>query len=674
MKKLRLLKPDKKRAYLNYGKGQEVNYLFISKDLDQKALMKDIAAGAVQYKECMDFTEKKNSRVVLIDCQSEEEGLMAVSYMAGIFNQKEGAWTDLEDYFEEDCIPDFCSDESEDLEISDFEDEGMFGNIDGEDESDDDQGEWEESPHRIPVITLQELIQYANFGDNIFSENDRFIGGRNRSNERLPYWLSARREPVCIVAHQESFSYGFGGFGNFGIENSLCKELKRFTGNRHVFVLLIREEKSNDILPFSTQSDENPEENSFTNSLQQIVAEVILEYTAGLVTIQCTEKEREKYYQILLENWAQVFGKKLEPRFPKAVVAQQIVAMRSSDKSALMEKVYRYILSEGHEGDILRKEDFAVLKKFRMLGTTVEKKDEQKFVQKLENTLVGMESVKRQVKSIVEVMKYNKKRAQMGLDTGGYHNVHLLIGAPGTAKTTVAQLMGNIMCEQKLLPGNRFISINGADLKGMFVGHSAPKTKRYFDEYDIILIDEAYSITSEHDMDSFSQEAIAQLIIELEKHGMDKLVMFAGYGGIHVKEKDNKMKQFLNANPGIRSRINSTIYFDSYTPEEMVEIVHCQARNQKYLLGTEADELMREYFAQRVKDPDFGNGREARSLLENITVQAASRTMLLPENKLTKKVLQELKSEDVEAALKKQREAYEMQKGQLRKNCGFLQQ
>ena len=257
---------------------------------------------------------------------------------------------------------------------------------------------------------------------------------------------------------------------------------------------------------------------------------------------------------------------------------------------------------------------------------------------------------------------------------GAYHNVHLLIGAPGTAKTTIAQMMGNIMCEQKLLSGNRFIAINGADLKGMYVGHSAPKTRHYFDDYDIILIDEAYSIASEKEMDSFSQEAIAQLIIELEKHGTDRLVLFAGYGGKNVREQDNKMKLFLNANPGIRSRINSTIFFNSYTPDEMVEIVHCQAVGQKYVLTHEADGDIRAYFAERVKSPDFGNGREARSLLENITLKAAERIMALPESKLTKKMMQELTAEDVKGALLQQQEAYEQQHGAQAKVCGFRQE
>ena len=222
------------------------------------------------------------------------------------------------------------------------------------------------------------------------------------------------------------------------------------------------------------------------------------------------------------------------------------------------------------------------------------------------------------------------------------------------------------------MPGNRFISINGAELKGMYVGHSAPKTKAYFDNYDVILIDEAYSLTCDKELDSFSQEALAQLIIELEKHGMDKLVIFAGYGGADINKKDNKMLQFLEANPGIRSRINSTIYFKSYSPAEMVDIVHCQAKNNKYLLTHETDEMIRKHFESRCKKVDFGNGREARSLLENITVEAARRVMNMDEKKQTKKALKELLPSDVENALKKISERYKMQNGNENEGFGFV--
>ena len=684
-RKLSLLKPDKKTVYLESGKGQEVNYLQISTDLNLKSLQSDVKLGAAQYKECLEFAEKKPSRVVLIDCVNEEEGLMAASYLAGVYNWKDDAYKDiLSSPFAvlDDGIPNNASEEIEETTIEDYDEMERcngYGDAFPDFDSPTDEYEtsfWEESPCKLPVIKFAELVMYSNRMENsIYSEGPVFTNGVQNANNVKPYWLTARREPVCIVADMKwGFGmYGFGGFGFGGNETNLVKELRRFSENRHVYVVLVGEKNTeNSNNTFLGMSDEDDfSEVDGMDLRQEVICEMILEHTAGTVKIGASEDAYKKYYQTLFENWAMSFGVKLEKRFPKQEIAMQIVSMRYENKSEQMEKVFRYVLSTEREGEVLTKKDFEILKRFRVLG--IEKNEEKKKADtKLDTMLVGMDNVKKQVRSIVEVMKYNKRREQMGLGKSGYHNVHLLIGAPGTAKTTTAQLLGNMMCEERLLPGNRFISINGADLKGMYVGHSAPKTKRYFDEYDIILIDEAYSLTSEKEMDSFSQEALAQLIIELEKHGMDKLVMFAGYGGKHVSDRDNKMKQFLEANPGIRSRINSTIYFDSYTAEEMVEIVHCQAKNRNYNLTHEGDNLMKAYFEERAKAADFGNGREARSFLENLTTYAAHRTMKVAPDKITKKLLQELTVSDIEETITQMREAYCMQMGQERRKCGFM--
>ena len=545
MKKLSLLKPDKNTVYLEFGKGQEVNYLHISPKLDRDSLERDVKAGAVQFQECLEYTEKRPSQMIIIDCQNEEEGLMAVSYLAGVHNWKDGVYEDVEpdeyDEYDED-IEYYASEDREDYDLEDFEGWENVLDEENEDEEDPETYDWHESPCRIPIVTMSQLIDYSNNGMSCYSEGPVFMGGQQNGNSRKPYWLTVRKEPICILVDlTQPIGFGFMGFQS-DKETRISKEMKRFVKNRHVYVVVI----GSPLAKKETTSFDDDEESWESVGLslpQQVISELILEYTAGTVKVDCEEEERKKYHTLLFENWAYELGMKLEKRFPKREITEQIVSMRNSNKSELIEKVYRYVLSQDRESNVLKKDDFSILKRFRTLGVSASEKEKQKSVQKLETTLIGMENVKRQVHSIVNVMKFNKLREEKGVGKGSYHNVHLLIGAPGTAKTTVAQLMGNIMCEQKLLPGNRFVSINGADLKGMFVGHSAPKTKRYFEEYDIILIDEAYSLTSDKEMDSFSQEAIAQLIIELEKHGTDKLVMFAGYGGKHVSDKDNKMTQ-----------------------------------------------------------------------------------------------------------------------------------
>jgi SpoVK/Ycf46/Vps4 family AAA+-type ATPase len=240
-----------------------------------------------------------------------------------------------------------------------------------------------------------------------------------------------------------------------------------------------------------------------------------------------------------------------------------------------------------------------------------------------------------------------------------------LLGPPGVAKTTVAKKLGEIMTEENLLPGNRFICINGAELKGKFVGHSAPQTKKLFEDYDVIMIDEAYSLTSSgaSGTDTFAQEAMAQLMTELEKHSRDKLVMFAGYGGEGVSRENNKMLEFINANPGLASRISYTIEFPTYTAQDMVEIVHKQAELMKFKLDRSADEELLEYFSERVKDKSFGNGREARNLIETCQCYMARRIFAEPEEKRDKKAVETLMKSDVLQALDRIKKAHKSQNG-----------
>lgn len=665
MKKLNLLKPDKRTLYLNHGKGQEVNYLHISEDLTFASLEQDVKAGAVLFKDTLEAASRKPSQFVVIKSKSEEEGLMAVSYLAGTYNSNRRI--PEEDEMEELWN---CEKETKELDIEDFEKDFS---LDFEEDCEDASEDWCESPYRIPIITLQQLRQYTNmtFSHMHMVENNYFVNGVAVNPPKEPYWLSATRESVCILVKSSDTNSRI--FGYDPVTEGLCYELKRFESNKHVYVVIVSEEdEEEDEEGEKVPVVSDPEDYIDCVMIErQAICEIVLEYTAILLEVKCNKEALIDYHVTLFENWAEEMEISLAKDFPVREMTVRVTAIRNMNKSELMEKVYKFVLSQDGVGTVLCSKDFEIIKKFRLLGLDDEPGNENKSIQKMEQSLVGLEDVKKQIYSIVNVMKYNKKRALLGFGKGGFHNVHMMIGAPGTAKTTIAKLMGNIMKEQKLLKDNKFIAINGADLKGMFVGHSAPKTKAYFDKYDIILIDEAYSMATGNDMDSFSEEAIAQLIIELEKHGMDKLVIFAGYGGKDVSTKDNKMLQFLNANPGIRSRINSTIYFESYNPKQMVDIVYRQAKNGNFKLAPEAEQLIYEYFETRYQLPDFGNGREARSLLENITMQAASRIMPLSSAKHTKKAMQELTYEDVEAAIQFAKQANEMQQGRQATKCGF---
>lgn len=180
----------------------------------------------------------------------------------------------------------------------------------------------------------------------------------------------------------------------------------------------------------------------------------------------------------------------------------------------------------------------------------------------------------------------------------------------------------------------------------------------------MIIIDEAYSIVEENGtMDSFGNEAIAQLIIELENHSTDKLIIFAGYGG-DVDEKDNRMQTFLNSNPGIKSRITSTFNFKSYSAKEMIEIFKRIAKNSNYIIQNDVDDMIENFFESRVSMRDFGNGREARVLLETAVIYAARRNMELNKEQYTKKDMQILTNTDIALAIERLKKGY----GKSKKN------
>lgn len=627
MKRLHLLKPNYVTGFLG-GVGSKYHCLEIEQGLGYDALKEDVENGARLFEDCLKNADRKLSRVVVVKGNKQEEVLMAVNYLAAIANSQDiedGGFTEYESESDEEY--DFWDDEWEDEEDC----------------------HWAEAPWRVPVVTIAEIA--AHDEDNIIfrgQNNFMFSGIPNVSNKR-PYWKDCREEMICILIHQKP------GFGFFNFEG-LTEKLSLFAENRHLFIAYI-----------------NPWEEEFADDdaydTEGLFA-YVLENTADMIVVSEKEENLKQYRRLQFDNWLEKLSINLEKSVSKNEIVDKILKMFHENKSDMMQRVLLYVQKESRKplSEPLGKEDFAVLKKYISVSGNQEKKS----AERLEKELVGMENVKRQVKGIVSVMKYCKTRQKMGLGESGFHNVHLLIGAPGTAKTTVAMMMGNMMREEGILPGNRFACVNGAELKGMYVGHSAPKTKQLFENNDIILIDEAYSLVDSGDTsDSYSREAMAQMLIEIEQHAMDKLVMFAGYGGKDLNERDNMMKQFLDANPGLKSRINSTIFFDSYSPEEMKEIVYTQASIKNLKIDKNADDVILKYFAKRYKDPNFGNGREARSLLENAMVFAAERVMALPESKHTKKAMSLLTEEDIKNAVDRMQENHAMQMGKTGK-CGLV--
>ena len=241
--------------------------------------------------------------------------------------------------------------------------------------------------------------------------------------------------------------------------------------------------------------------------------------------------------------------------------------------------------------------------------------------------IVGQQEMKETLCKLGAVFSYSQKRRLYDLNTAEIHKVFAFIGPPGTAKTTAARYFARMMSEEGVLSGHRIAYVTGTQLKAKYVGQTAAKVHDIFMDNDIIIIDEAYSLVNYNETsrtDSFSQEALAQLCIEVEDHSHDKLIIFAGYGG-DIDDKHNKMKKFLDETPGISSRITFTVNFSSYNEYEMLDIFELLARNANYRLEDGWRDILVEFFKERIKAPNFGNGREARRLLEHSMSIAAQK-------------------------------------------------
>lgn len=235
--------------------------------------------------------------------------------------------------------------------------------------------------------------------------------------------------------------------------------------------------------------------------------------------------------------------------------------------------------------------------------------------------LVGLAGVKAEVTSLINLNKMAKVRQDAGLSAPPMARHLVFAGAPGTGKTTVARLYGEILAELGVLRKGHLVEVARADMVAQIIGGTAIKTTEAFESAlgGVFFIDEAYTLSSSRGGSGpdFGREAIDTLVKLMEDHREDVVVIAAGYS--------KEMTQFLSANPGMESRFSRTIEFANYTPDELVTIVRTQCTKHDYRLDDEAGEALRRYFDEIPKDGTFGNGRTARRVFERMTDRQATR-------------------------------------------------
>lgn len=241
----------------------------------------------------------------------------------------------------------------------------------------------------------------------------------------------------------------------------------------------------------------------------------------------------------------------------------------------------------------------------------------QQISSNLQNTLqslddlIGLETVKQQVHTLIKFIQVQQEREKHNLKTTpiSYHCV--FSGSPGTGKTTVARILAQIYKDLGILKKGHLIETDRAGLVGEYVGQTAVKTNKVINSAvgGVLFIDEAYSLYSESSED-YGREAIATLLKRMEDERDNLVVVMAGY--------TEKMKQFIDLNPGLRSRFNRYIDFTDYSPSELFQIFKRYTEKGDFKLTSEAENAFRSLFinAYTNRDRTFGNARFVRNVFE----------------------------------------------------------
>ncbi|MET8680290.1 right-handed parallel beta-helix repeat-containing protein [Streptomyces sp. NPDC004647] len=239
------------------------------------------------------------------------------------------------------------------------------------------------------------------------------------------------------------------------------------------------------------------------------------------------------------------------------------------------------------------------------------------------DALVGLEGVKREVRALTDMIEVGRRRQQAGLKAASARRHLVFTGSPGTGKTTVARLYGEILASLGVLERGHLVEVSRVDLVGEHIGSTAIRTQEAFDRArgGVLFIDEAYALSPEDSGRDFGREAIDTLVKLMEDHRESVVVIVAGYTA--------EMARFLSVNPGVASRFSRTITFGDYAPEELLRIVEQQAEEHEYHIGDGASEALLKYFTLIPKGPAFGNGRTARQTFEAMVERHAGRVAQL---------------------------------------------
>ena len=259
--------------------------------------------------------------------------------------------------------------------------------------------------------------------------------------------------------------------------------------------------------------------------------------------------------------------------------------------------------------------------------------------------MIGLQEVKDEINTLLNTQIIHQARKDSGLKSTNVLSHMVFVGNPGTGKTTVARILGDIYRNMGLLRTGIVVETARQQLVGSYIGETALKTEAVVKSAigGILFIDEAYTLSKKEASNDFGQEAIDTILKMMEDHRGEFIVIVAGY--------PDEMQRFITSNPGLRSRFQTVIHFDDYTSADLRKIFVLNAKADDYIPSNGCMKIVSEYLdAKKAEDPEtFANGRDVRNIYQQIVKEQSNR--LVREGFNDKSALQLLKTEDAKSAV-----------------------
>ncbi|MGS2760987.1 DUF4236 domain-containing protein [Sinomicrobium sp. M5D2P9] len=315
--------------------------------------------------------------------------------------------------------------------------------------------------------------------------------------------------------------------------------------------------------------------------------------------------------------------------------------------------LYRYAIIISKADNVVTKKEEKLLKNiYKLTHNPVEKQSKALHITKSNdnetldevlqelNDLIGLHEVKAEINTLINFIKVQKARERSGLQSSSISCHIVFTGNPGTGKTTVARIVARIYKHLGILTGGHLVETDRSGLVAGYTGQTAVKVNNTVNSAlsGILFIDEAYALVGEN-KDDFGKEAVATLIKRMEDERDKLVVVLAGYPG--------EMANFIETNPGFKSRFNRYIHFPDYTPGELYDIFMSKCQKLDYYLTEEATTKLKMVLetAYVARDKSFGNGRFVRNVFEKTLEQQANR--IAREPNLTKEILTTITDTDI---------------------------